>query len=308
MKKILVVGSANMDLVVKVPYMPSVGETILGESFMQSLGGQGANQAFACGRLGEGVAFLAAVGCDAFGKRMLDNMNEIGVDVTQVKEDAAQPTGTAFIYVDAEGRNNIVVVPGANQSCDGEYLKTKRALFEHADFLLIQMEIPYTGIWEAMKYAKELGKTVVLNPAPAPDYGVIQEEAYRCVDYITPNETELAKLSGLPTDSMENVQLAGKRLLSFGVRNVLVTLGEKGAMLINQTGAKLYPSIPAKAVDTTAAGDTFNGAFVVGLAEGKSVDEAVAFANAASSIAVSRKGAQASVPTRNEVENLLKTL
>lgn len=308
MKKILVVGSANMDLVVKVPYMPSVGETILGESFMQSLGGKGANQAFACGRLGEGVSFLTSVGCDAFGRRMLDNMTEIGVDVTQAKQDLAQPTGTAFIYVDAEGRNNIVVVPGANQSCDWEYLKTKQALFEHSDFLLIQMEIPYTGIWKAMKYAKELGKTVVLNPAPAPDYGVIHEEYYRCVDYITPNETELAKLSGLPTDSMENVQLAGKRLLSFGVQNVLVTLGEKGAMLINQAGEKLYPSIPTKAVDTTAAGDTFNGAFVVGLAEDKSVDEAVVFANVASSIAVSRKGAQASVPSRNEVENLLKTL
>lgn len=295
-----------MDLVVKVPYMPAVGETILGESFMQSLGGKGANQAYACGRLGKGVAFLTSVGKDSFGKRMLENMREIGVDVSQAKEDPNLPTGTAFIYVDGEGRNNIVVVPGANQSCDEAYLKKNLNFIEQSDFLLIQMEIPFEGIWETIITAHNMGKTVVLNPAPAPDFGVIKEDVYRCIDYITPNETELEKLTGLPTDDMEKIRLAGERLLSFGVKNVLVTLGDKGAMLINQEGAKHYGAVPTKAVDTTAAGDTFNGAFIVALSEGKTVDEAVLFANTASSIAVSRKGAQDSVPSRDEVECLLK--
>ena len=291
-KHILVIGSLNMDLSITMERMPAVGETVMGEELTYNLGGKGANQAYAVGRLGGQVKMLGCVGRDQFGAGQRESLAACGVDVSGLRESEALPTGTAVIYVDAAGSNSIVVVAGANQACD-----------QWCDYVLMQMEIPMSAIAYAAGRARALGKTVILNPAPAPD--LIPAELLSCVDYLTPNETELMKLSGVTGDGMEAVRQGAKALMEQGLGCVVVTLGEEGALLADGDGFRTYPARKAEAVDTTAAGDCFNGAFVVALAEGMSEDEAIRFANAASSMAVTKKGAQSSIPSREELEQIL---
>lgn len=302
-KHILVIGSLNMDLSITMGRMPAVGETVMGEELTYNLGGKGANQAYAVGRLGGQVKMLGCVGRDQFGAGQRESLAACGVDVSGLRESEALPTGTAVIYVDAAGSNSIVVVAGANQACDTQYLKENDHLFQWCDYVLMQMEIPMSAIAYAAGRARELGKTVILNPAPAPD--LIPAELLSCVDYLTPNETELMKLSGVTGDGMEAVRQGAKALMEQGLGRVVVTLGEEGALLADGDGFRTYPARKAEAVDTTAAGDCFNGAFVVALAEGMSEDEAIRFANAASSMAVTKKGAQSSIPSREELEQIL---
>lgn len=297
---ILVIGSLNMDLSIAMNRMPLVGETVLGGELTYNLGGKGANQAYAAGRLGGTVKMLGCVGCDRFGADQRESLAACGVDVSGLRESGELPTGTAVIYVDAEGNNSIVVVAGANQACDTAYLKENDRLFQWCDYILMQMEIPLEAIEYAAGRARELGKKVILNPAPAPD--ALSEELLSRVDYLTPNETELMKLSGVSGTGMEAVRQGVKRLLDKGLRCAVVTLGGEGALLADKNGLRTYAARKVEAVDTTAAGDCFNGAFAVALAEGKSEDEAVLFANMASSIAVMKKGAQSSIPSREELE------
>ena len=299
-KHILVIGSLNMDLSIAMDRMPAVGETVLGGELTYNLGGKGANQACAAGRLGGTVKMLGCVGSDQFGVGQRESLSACGVDVSDLKESKNLPTGTAVIYVDADGNNSIVVVAGANQACDTAYLKENDELFRWCDYLLMQMEIPLEAIEYAAGRAKELGKTVILNPAPAPES--LSPELLANVDYLTPNETELMKLSGETGSGMEAVRRGAMALMEKGLRCAVVTLGEEGALLAGQSGFRTYPARKAEAVDTTAAGDCFNGAFVVALAEGRSEDEAIRFANTASSIAVTKKGAQSSIPSREELE------
>lgn len=298
-KKILVVGSLNMDMDITVEDFPKAGQTIIGKKLVNVTGGKGANQALACGKLGGDTYMLGCVGNDDFGKIQLDTLGEyINVDSIAVREN--EHTGCAVIYINENGENSIVVIPCANSTCTVEYLKENDNLFKECDYVIFQLEIPYDAVFYGIKRAKELGKIVILNPAPAPDKGVIPDDVYACIDYITPNETETAKLTGISTD--ENCDKAGEKLLEFGVKNALITLGSKGAMLIRGDKSKVYSSaFKTKVVDTTAAGDCFNGAFVVGLSEGMSEEEAMTFANKASSIAVSRHGAQNSIPSRSEI-------
>lgn len=299
MKRILVVGSSNVDLVVHVPRMPAVGETIKSLSTDMLSGGKGANQAYACGKLGGNTAFLSVVGNDEHAEVLIGNLKTAGVDTGRMEKADGCLTGMALIYVNNQGDNSIVVIPGANERCDVDYLIRQDGAFAESDIVMLQMEIPPDSVYYAIRRAKELGKTVILNPAPAPDG--IPEEIYRMLDFITPNETELQRLTGLPVDTEEKVITAAKALLSRGVSNVLVTLGAKGAMLLKKNTDKLFAVPRIKAVDTTAAGDTFNAAFAVRLAGGETFEEAVRFANLASSLAVSRPGAQASVPSLREV-------
>ncbi len=305
-KKILIIGSLNVDMVIEMKRMPLVGETVLGTELTYIPGGKGANQACAVGKLGGDVMMLGCVGEDEFGDIQKDSLSGNGVDTGCFKRSKTQKTGTASIYVDENGRNSIVVVAGANRECDISYLQENDDAIRECDYVILQMEIPYETIFYAVKRARELGKTVILNPAPAPDS--LPDEVLEKLDYITPNETELMKLCGRSGETIEDFIEGAKALLQKGVRNVLVTLGERGALLVNEGMAEIFPTRKVVPVDTTAAGDCFNGAFVVALAEGKGQKEAVVFANAASSIAVTRNGAQTSIPGREETDEVLKSM
>lgn len=299
-KRILVIGSLNMDMVIPVKELPQKGETILGGTPNYIPGGKGANQACAAGKLGGAVSMLGKVGQDAMGRSLKANLQAAGVDVSHVEETPDAPTGMAVIYVNQKGSNSIVVVPGANALCDKAYVEAAEDLIAAHDIIVLQLEIPYDAVFAAIRLAKKHGCMVVLNPAPAPDS--LPDEVVSALDYFTPNETELAKISGAPAGNVQEAEAAGKLLVGKGVGTVLATLGELGALLVTRDGAQLLPALRVDAVDTTAAGDTFNGAFVTALAEGSSEAEAIAFANKAAAISVTRKGAQTSIPTRQEVD------
>lgn len=301
-KKILVIGSLNMDMVIPIEQMPLKGETILGGNITHIPGGKGANQACAVGKLGGSGVMLGCVGNDQFGNDLCENLMRAGVDVTHIGKVEQISSGIAVILVDAEGSNSIVVAPGTNSECDVQYLKKHDEVLRECDFVIFQMEIPKDAIWYGISRAKELGKTVILNPAPAPEF--ISEEILQKIDYITPNEVEVVKLAGLEGDSLDVIKEAAGSLLQKGIANVLVTLGSRGVMLMKEGYCEIFPARKVDAIDTTAAGDCFNGAFAVGLSEGMSVEESIAFGNLASSIAVTRKGAQSSIPDRSEVDAL----
>ncbi len=299
--KLLVVGSLNMDLVVDVPYMPQVGETILGYGFNMIPGGKGANQAYAAAKLGAQAYMLGCVGKDEYGQILLKNLNGAGVNIESVEKQAGINTGTAFIYVNKEGNNNIVVVPGANSACSKEYIKRYKELFEYCDIIMLQCEIPMDTVSYVIETARKMNKTIILNPAPAPDH--LPESILKMVDILTPNESELHKLTGIKTDTIDNIREAAGMLLSKGVKSVVVTWGDKGAVLVRGNICQHYPVKDVKVVDTTAAGDTFTAAVAVAISEGKSLDEAIEFANKASTIVVTRAGAQTSIPSRDEVNS-----
>lgn len=302
-KRILNIGSLNMDMVIGMQCMPLIGETILGNSLTYIPGGKGANQACASSKLGGEVIMLGCVGEDNMGNSLLDSLKQCGADVTYIRTIKDVPTGMASIYVDGNGDNSIVVVSGANACCNVEYLKEHDALFRDAEYIMLQMEIPYDAVFYAIERASELKKTVILNPAPAPD--TLPDGIWDKVDYITPNETELLKLSGLKEMSEEAIEEGAVRLLKKGVKHVLVTLGDRGVLYKDAEESWICPTRTVTAVDTTAAGDCFNGAFVTALAEGIPVRQAARFANMAASIAVTRKGAQKSIPLREEVDRLI---
>ena len=299
-KKILVIGSLNMDMVIPVKELPQKGETILGGSPAHIPGGKGANPACAAGKLGGAVTMLGKVGQDGMGRALKENLAAAGVEVTHVEETPDAPTGMAVIYVGETGSNSIVVIPGANGLCDAAFIEANEELIAAHDIIVLQLEIPYDGVFRAIQLAKKHGRLVVLNPAPAPDS--LPPEVIASLDYFTPNETEMARIAGLPVGGVEEAIAAGKKLVEAGVGTVLATLGEAGALLVTKETAQVLPTLRVQAVDTTAAGDTFNGAFVTALAEGMSQEEAIAFGNKAASISVTRKGAQTSIPSREEVD------
>lgn len=295
-----------MDMVIEMKHMPLVGETVLGSSLTYVPGGKGANQAYAAGKFGGTAFMLGCVGEDSFGDVLINNIKMGGVDCSNILKAEHKATGIAVIYVNEEGDNSIVVTSGANEACDKEYLKEHEVLFKECDYVMFQMEIPKEAVYYGIKIAKELGKTVILNPAPAPDF--IPDDVLDKIDYLTPNETELLKLANKTDNaqqSIENIEAAASILLEKGVKNLLVTLGEKGAYFFNKTEKYLCPARKVEAIDTTAAGDCFNAAFVTALSKGKKEKEAIIFANMASSLAVMKKGAQSSIPELAEIEQLL---
>lgn len=300
---ILIVGSLNMDMVMNMDRMPVIGETVLGNDLIHVPGGKGANQACAAGKLGGRARMLGCVGNDEPGSILKRNLIESGVDISGVKSDD-RFTGTASIYVNSSGDNSIVVIPGANSFCDISFLEEMDEAFQESAYVLLQMEIPKEAVYYAVRRAKELGKTVILNPAPAP--ASIPEEILSMVDYLIPNETELLKLSGQTGEDIPAIEEGAREMVRRGVRNVIVTLGKQGCMLLSKDEKEYFPARGVESVDATAAGDCFNGAFAVGLSEGLPAREAIRFANLASSIAVTRKGAQNSLPTREEVEEIMQ--
>lgn len=294
---VLIVGSTNMDISATMDRFPAKGETLLGNDISYQYGGKGANQACALGKLGADATFLTCVGDDGYGHEMVDYLKRTGVNMDRVKYSSTHRTGTAIINVDGRGDNTIVVIQGANLDCDVEYIRANEECFRRCDYVLLQMEIPFDAIEEAILMAAKYGKKVILNPAPASDR--LPRELYRYITYMTPNEVEVGIMAGSEGDPERNAE----KLLELGVQNVLVTLGSKGAKLYSGEKESIYvPACKVDAVDTVAAGDCFNGAFAAALDRGDSEEEAMKFANRASAIAVTRRGAQESIPTKEEME------
>ena len=306
MGKILVVGSLNVDMVMNVDHMPAEGETILCDGMTLVPGGKGANQACAAGRLGTDVAMLGAIGDDDYGALQLKSLSEAGVEVGGLLKKEGQNTCTAFITVNKSGNNSIVVVPGANSAFRPEDIEANRELIEQCEIMILQLEIPLDTVCYAAKLAKSLGKTVILDPAPVPEH--FPEELYEYVDIVKPNETELGMLTGI-AEAQKHLTEAAQVLKARGVKNVLVTLGGDGVYINPESGEEIrIPACKVKAVDTTAAGDSFTAALAAMLLNGESLEAAAEFANRVSAIVVTRKGAQSSIPTIDEVVNYSKEL
>lgn len=297
MAKILVLGSINMDLVVRVHQIPGPGETVIGGDFETFPGGKGANQAVAASRMGGEVTMVGRVGNDDFGNLLIQGLIEDRVRTTYVIKDSKASTGIAMIAVDPSGQNIIMVASGANAKVSAEDVSNARDLMREADLLLVQLECPLDTVSRAIDLAKAYGVDVVLNPAPAqPSLETLLSK----VDYLTPNQTELTILSG-ETDMERGIE----KLKGWGVKNLIITMGANGIRVVNEEIDQLIPGYEITAIDTTAAGDALNGALAVGLAEGKSLSEAVCYGNAAGALAATKRGAQPSLPTREDVEKLI---
>ena len=296
--QILVVGSSNTDMVVMTDHFPVPGETILGGKFLMNPGGKGANQAVAAARLGGRVAFISKLGKDIFGEQAVKNFVKEGIDVSGIVSDPDHPSGVALITVDKNAENSIVVAPGSNMSLGTEDIDRNLSLFENVGILLMQLEIPLKTIEYAASISYDRGTKVILNPAPA---AVLPDNLYSYLYLITPNETETEFLTGIRINDESSARDAAEKLKSKGVKNVIITMGAAGAYVFTDQVQKMIPAPVVKAIDTTAAGDTFNGALAVALSEGKDMEKAVIFANKAAALAVTRMGAQSSVPTLHEL-------
>jgi ribokinase len=303
MADILVIGSLNADLVVRAPRFPAPGETIQGQDLATLPGGKGANQAVAAARLGANVAMTGRVGKDSFGSALIENLKQNHVDVTHVVRDDVAATGTAVIVVDSQGQNSIVLSPGANGKVTSADVEPDS--FSDAKLLLLQLEIPLETVLSAARYAKEKGLRVLLNPAPA---CLLPDELIALADFVLPNESELSLLTGQAVSDVRSAETAGRALVAREAKNVIITLGANGALIVNKDGAKHVPSFNVRVVDTTAAGDAFIGGFAVALLHGKPLEDAVQYACACGALAVTKFGAQPSLPTAEEVEELLLKL
>ena len=299
-RKIVVIGSCNTDMVINMERLPLPGETLLGGKFFMNPGGKGANQAVAAARLGGKVLFIAKVGNDPFGVRAVDQYKAEGINTKHVVVDKEHPSGVALILVDAHGENSIAVASGANAHLMPQDIDNARGAIEDGDILLMQLETPLETVEHAALLAKQLGKKVILNPAPAHP---LPESLLRNLYMLIANETEAEFISGTKISDMDSVARAADIICGKGVENVVITLGSKGAFVKERGAYHQVQGLKVKAVDATAAGDTFCGALCVALAEGRSITEAVEFANRAAAITVTRMGAQSSLPYRREVES-----
>lgn len=307
---VTVLGSLNMDFVVSVDTLPAAGQTVLGSNFKMLPGGKGANQACACGRLG-GTAVLARMagraGYDLFADHLRASLSAAGVDVSAVHSSKAQPTGVALIWVDKTGQNSIVVASGANHALTPTDVSGMRACFKGASYALFQLETPLDSVQAALRIARDEGALTILDPAPAQP---LPDSMLALVDILTPNETEACVLLGEAPQRIEMADaadVAEKLRTRFGVGAVVIKLGDQGALWWDGVRQIQSMAFAVNAIDTTAAGDTFNGALAVALAEGNDVETALRFANAASALSVTKPGAQASIPSRAEVESFLTT-
>ncbi len=300
--RITVVGSLNMDLVVRSPRIPRPGETIIGSGFHYVPGGKGANQAVAAARLGAQVSLVGRVGQDGFANSLLESLAADDVDHTFVIQDREAATGVALIVVDDAGQNSIVVASGANMRLSPTDVEAAEAVIAGADALLLQLEIPLETVIRAAELARAQQVQVILNPAPA---RALPAELLALVDVLIPNESETALLTGMPVGSQAEAEAAADALRKRGIGAVILTLGEQGALLARETGAHLFPAFDVTPVDTTAAGDAFVAGFAVALAESKPLAEAVQWGNAAGALATTKLGAQSSLPTRWALEMFL---
>jgi ribokinase len=307
---IVVIGSLNMDFVVAVERLPRPGETILGRDFRAIPGGKGANQAYAAAKLtgnGMRVRMLGRVGADWYGSALKENLACVGVDVSAVLETAGEATGVACIQVDDAGENSITVAPGANSALSTADLDSQKWALAGARCVLLQLEVPLETVATGLREARRAGATCILDPAPA---RVLPKEILELVDIATPNESEALILAGVPQSRLDaaGASALGHRIREQGVRSVVVKLGGQGCVYCGPDRTFAVAGFPVEAVDSTAAGDTFNAALAVALSEGADIEQALRFANAAAAISVTRSGAQTSAPARAEVESLLSRM
>jgi ribokinase len=298
--KVVIVGSLNMDLVTRAPRLPRAGETLAGQSFVTVPGGKGANQAVAAARLGASVAMIGCVGDDAYGEQLRAALLAEGVDCQAVTRVSGESTGVALIVVDDSSQNAIVIVAGGNGHVTASVVDSFDALLCQAEVIICQLEVPLDTVGHVLKRGHELGKTVILNPAPAS--GPLPPQWFAWIDYLIPNESEAAALTGLPVDSVASADAAASALLAAGVSKVIVTLGEQGALFASKSRSEHFPAPKVQPIDTTAAGDTFVGGFAAALADGKSESDAIRFGQVAAALSVTRSGAQPSIPTFAEVQ------
>ncbi len=304
MSRIVVIGSINTDMVVRSSQIPLPGQTLMGHSFTTTGGGKGANQAVAAARLGADVSLIARIGNDAFGEMSVESFKKEKISTENIYTDSDAPSGVAFILVDDKGENIIVVAPGANAALNEKDIQDAEDVIKKAGIVLLQLEIPMLTVAEGIRLAKKHNRMVMLNPAPA---APIPEEILHLVDIITPNQTEALMLTGIAVNDALTAQQACDVLHGMGILTIIITMGEQGAYISSDNYKGLVPGFNAgTVVDTVAAGDTFCGGLAVAIVEGKSLQHAVQFANAAAALSVTKTGAQASIPVRAEVVNLLR--
>lgn len=297
--KVVVIGSLNMDLVTRAPRLPRGGETLIGESFATVSGGKGANQAVAAARLGAQVSMVGCVGSDAYGQELRGALLAEQIDCQAVST-VEGASGVALIVVDDNSQNAIVIVAGANGALTPQVIDQFDAVLQAADVIICQLEVPDATVGYALKRGRTLGKTVILNPAPASR--PLPADWYASIDYLIPNESEASALSGVPVDSLQSAETAASALIALGASKVIITLGAQGSLFANGTNFEHFPAPQVKAVDTTAAGDTFVAGFAAALASGKSEAEAIRFGQVAAALSVTRAGAQPSIPSLSEVQ------
>lgn len=300
---VLVVGSANMDMVVSCDRFPKDGETVLGGEFGMYPGGKGANQATACAKLGAEVRFLARMGEDVFRDRLIESLGANGIDLSYVLIDADAPTGVALITVDKNGENQIIVVSGSNMRLTPADVRKNSKAFEGARVVALQLEVPLETVIEAARTGKAAGAQVILNPAPARE---LPAKLLREIDYLTPNESEAALLSGVEVTDAESAEKAARALIERGVSCVILTMGAEGALLVKPSETRHFPAHRVKATDATAAGDAFTGALAFALSRGDSIEEAIELANGVAAFAVTRMGAQTSMPSHDDIQAFLE--
>lgn len=303
MKKALVIGSLNMDMTVKVEELPKLGETIFGNDFYESCGGKGANQAVAVSKLGMKTEMIGMVGKDSQGEKLIQNLNKYGIISDNViKSD--ELTGRAIITVDKKGDNNIIVIPGSNFKITKEHIQAKQDVIASSDVVILQNEIPSETVEFSLLKAKELGKITIFNPAPARK---LSGEVFKNTDYLILNETEMEEIFEIKFNDEEYTEKISIKKKEYGIKNIILTLGDKGSILFSEdNNIKKYDVYKVKAVDTTAAGDSFIGAFTMKICEIGNPDEAIKYATAVSAIVVTRQGAQDSIPTREEIEKFIE--
>lgn len=302
MNKLVVLGSVNADHVLQVPSFPRPGETLHGRNYQVIAGGKGANQAVAAARLNADIGFIACVGDDSFGVNILESFKSDGINISGVKMQADCPTGIAMIQVSDSGENSICISAEANAKLTAEAIEPELERICQAEYLLMQLETPLDGIELAAQIAKRNDTKVILNPAPARE---LPESLLASIDIITPNETEAEILTGIKVEDDASAKAAADMLHSKGIETVMITLGAKGVYVSQNGEGQIVPGFQVEATDTTAAGDTFNGAFVTGLMESMPLESAIQFAHAAAAISVTRFGAQTSIPSRKEVDAFL---
>lgn len=305
MKNILVIGSSNIDMIIKMDRLPKVGETITDGEFVQVFGGKGANQAVAAARLGGNVTFINCVGDDAYADIMINNFKKDKIETKYIFKEKNIASGTALIMIGDVGNNYLAVAPGANYKLNNDYIDQSLDAIKNADLIVIQLEIPIETTKYIIEISKKYNKKVIFNCAPISAF----DKSYLSEIYILiVNETETEELTKLNVSTKSEIEIAGKKLLSFGAKNIIITLGSHGAYYADAYGGTFVPSFKVEAVDTTAAGDTFCGGLAVALCEEKNLKDAIRFASAASAISVTKLGAQPSIPNRTEVDVFLHNL
>lgn len=301
--ELLVVGSSNMDLVISLPRIPDIGETVLGGKSNMVFGGKGANQAVAAIRAGCEALFITKVGNDLFGENMKNHFENEGFRTDLILTDAEEPTGIAQIFVSEKGENSIAVAPGANMKLMPQDIEPFADLIKNSEVVLLQLETPLETVAYIADIANKNKVKLILNPAPAQK---LSDDLLKKIWLISPNESEASLLTGIDVKDVPSAEKAAQRLLEMGVENVIVTMGENGSLLHFAKGSEHYEAFKERAVDTTAAGDVFNGTLAAAVSNKKSLQEAIRFASAAAAISVTREGAQPSIPTLDEIDNFLK--